>query len=149
MFITKKHLPRRTFLRGLGVTMALPLLDAMIPAGTALAQTAAGAEVARGIHLFPAWSRDESVDAGEDGNGLGVHADPQAARSVQEANDDHQRTGEQGRDRAAGSRAQSGHVAERCGAAQDPGSLGRQNDRPDGGRQDRTGDALPFARSRY
>jgi len=41
MFITKRHLPRRTFLKGAGVTMALPLLEAMIPAGTALAQTAA------------------------------------------------------------------------------------------------------------
>src|SRR5678816_3443174 len=43
MFITKRHLPRRTFLKGAGVTMALPLLEAMIPAGTALAQTAAAA----------------------------------------------------------------------------------------------------------
>ncbi len=41
MFITKKSLPRRTFLRGLGVTVALPLLEAMIPAATALARTAA------------------------------------------------------------------------------------------------------------
>jgi hypothetical protein len=32
MFITKKHLPRRTFLRGAGATLALPLLDAMVPA---------------------------------------------------------------------------------------------------------------------
>ena len=40
-FITKRALPRRTFLRGVGVTLALPLLDSMIPAGTALAQTAA------------------------------------------------------------------------------------------------------------
>ena len=40
MFMTKKHLPRRTFLRGLGATVALPLLDAMLPAGTALAATA-------------------------------------------------------------------------------------------------------------
>src|SRR6266542_1140890 len=40
-FITKRALPRRTFLRGMGVTLALPLLDSMIPAGTALAQTAA------------------------------------------------------------------------------------------------------------
>jgi hypothetical protein len=36
--ITKKHIPRRTFLRGMGVTMALPLLDSMIPAQTALAK---------------------------------------------------------------------------------------------------------------
>jgi hypothetical protein len=41
MFITKKHIPRRTFLRGAGVTLSLPLLDAMLPAATALAQTAA------------------------------------------------------------------------------------------------------------
>src|SRR6476661_6517871 len=41
MFITKKHMSRRTILRGAGATLALPLLDAMIPASTALAQTAA------------------------------------------------------------------------------------------------------------
>jgi uncharacterized protein DUF1552 len=41
MFLTKKHIPRRTFLRGAGVTLALPLLDAMIPARTLLAQTPA------------------------------------------------------------------------------------------------------------
>jgi hypothetical protein len=41
MFITKTALPRRTFLRGVGVTLALPLLDAMVPALTAMAKTAA------------------------------------------------------------------------------------------------------------
>lgn len=41
MIITKKALPRRTFLRGLGATFALPLLDAMIPAATAATKTAA------------------------------------------------------------------------------------------------------------
>jgi hypothetical protein len=40
-FVTKTALPRRTFLRGMGATLALPLLDAMVPAATALAQTAA------------------------------------------------------------------------------------------------------------
>ena len=40
-FITKKHLPRRTFLRGMGVTLALPLLDSMVPAQTPLAKTGA------------------------------------------------------------------------------------------------------------
>ncbi len=42
MFITKKHIPRRSFLRGTGVALALPLLEGMIPALTAQAQTAAG-----------------------------------------------------------------------------------------------------------
>ncbi len=41
MLITKKHISRRQLLRGAGTTLALPLLDAMIPASTALAQTAA------------------------------------------------------------------------------------------------------------
>ena len=41
MIITKKALPRRTFLKGMQATLALPLLDAMIPAATALAKTPA------------------------------------------------------------------------------------------------------------
>ncbi len=41
MYISKRHIARRTFLRGAGITLALPLLDSMIPAATLLAQTAA------------------------------------------------------------------------------------------------------------
>jgi hypothetical protein len=41
MFLTQKHLSRRTALKGLGVTVALPFLEAMVPARTALARTAA------------------------------------------------------------------------------------------------------------
>src|SRR3984885_13638665 len=41
MFLTKKHLSRRSVLRGMGVTMALPLLDSMVPAQTPLRKTAA------------------------------------------------------------------------------------------------------------
>ena len=41
MIISKKALPRRTFLRGMGATLALPLLDAMIPAATAATKTPA------------------------------------------------------------------------------------------------------------
>src|SRR5881409_1478197 len=40
MIITKKAMPRRTFLRGMGATLALPLLEAMVPAATPLAKTA-------------------------------------------------------------------------------------------------------------
>src|SRR5438046_10756896 len=53
MFITKKHLSRRTFLRGAGVAVGLPLLDAMIPAWTALAQTAARPTPHLGFIYFP------------------------------------------------------------------------------------------------
>jgi hypothetical protein len=53
MFITKTHLPRRTFLRGLGVTLALPLLDAMLPAQTLLKKTAAAASPRIGFVYVP------------------------------------------------------------------------------------------------
>ena len=51
--IFKKHLSRRTFLRGVGVTMSLPLLDAMVPARTALAQTAARARTRLALCFIP------------------------------------------------------------------------------------------------
>ncbi|HEX7138991.1 MAG TPA: hypothetical protein VF219_14135, partial [Vicinamibacterales bacterium] len=41
MFISKRYLSRRAVLKGMGVTVALPFLDAMAPAATALADTAA------------------------------------------------------------------------------------------------------------
>src|SRR5436190_7097137 len=47
MFISKKHISRRAVLKGMGVTMALPLLDAMVPARTLFAKTAAGAAAGR------------------------------------------------------------------------------------------------------
>src|SRR5215471_4038475 len=53
MFLTKKAIPRRTFLRGAGVTLALPLLESMVPAGTLLAQTpAAGTSKPRFVGVF-------------------------------------------------------------------------------------------------
>jgi hypothetical protein len=53
VFLTKKHLSRRTFLRGSGVAMALPFLDAMVPAATALAQTAAAPKTRVGFFYLP------------------------------------------------------------------------------------------------
>ena len=53
MFITRKHLSRRTVLRGIGCGVALPLLDAMVPAATALADTAAAAKPRLGFFYFP------------------------------------------------------------------------------------------------
>ncbi|MCE2542707.1 MAG: DUF1552 domain-containing protein [Acidobacteria bacterium] len=69
MFITQKFLPRRTVLRGMGATLALPLLDAMVPALSAASKTAAqpvrragfiyipnGAVIDEAAHGFDAWS---------------------------------------------------------------------------------------------
>ncbi len=53
MFITRRHLSRRTLIRGLAVSVSLPLLDAMIPAATALAQTAAARKPRFGFFYFP------------------------------------------------------------------------------------------------
>jgi Protein of unknown function (DUF1552) len=53
MFVTKKHLSRRTVLKGTGVALALPLLDAMIPAATALGQTAAVPKLRLGFFYLP------------------------------------------------------------------------------------------------
>jgi len=53
MFITKKHLARRTFLRGLGTALALPLLDAMVPALSATQRTAAAGARRLGFVYLP------------------------------------------------------------------------------------------------
>ena len=53
MFITKKHLDRRMFLRGAGAAVALPLLDSMVPAATAQSLTAAGERLRFGAVYVP------------------------------------------------------------------------------------------------
>jgi len=53
MFITRKSLARRTFLRSAGATLALPLLESMIPAATALARTAAAPQRRLGFVYIP------------------------------------------------------------------------------------------------
>src|SRR5262245_44367691 len=53
MLITKLALPRRTFLRGMGAALALPLLDAMVPALSAMQKSAAGAAPRLGFFYAP------------------------------------------------------------------------------------------------
>ncbi len=53
MFITRKHISRRTLLRGASASLALPFLDAMVPAATALANTAAASRPRLGFFYFP------------------------------------------------------------------------------------------------
>jgi hypothetical protein len=53
MYLTKKYLSRRSVLRAAGVSLSLPLLDAMIPAATALAQTAAAPKLRAGFFYLP------------------------------------------------------------------------------------------------
>jgi len=53
MFISKKHLSRRTFIRGAGITLALPFLESMVPAQTALQRTAASPKTRFGAIYIP------------------------------------------------------------------------------------------------
>src|SRR5215472_17051785 len=53
MFLTKKHLDRRTVLKAAGVSLGLPFLEAMVPASTALAQTAAVPKMRTGFFYLP------------------------------------------------------------------------------------------------
>src|SRR5690242_20099812 len=53
MIITRKFIPRRTFLRGMGLTLALPLLEAMVPAATPLVKTAANPVRRLGFVFMP------------------------------------------------------------------------------------------------
>ena len=53
MFITKKHISRRAVLKAAGVTLGLPFLEAMVPASTALAQTAAVPKLRTGFFYLP------------------------------------------------------------------------------------------------
>jgi hypothetical protein len=52
-YLTRKHLSRRTVLKAAGISLGLPLLDAMIPAATALAQTAAAPKLRAGFFYWP------------------------------------------------------------------------------------------------
>ena len=68
MFITKKHIPRRTFLRGAGVTLALPFLESMVPAFTGLAPQTAAVAIGPGQGITKDFSltRGDARSAGEE-----------------------------------------------------------------------------------
>jgi hypothetical protein len=70
MFITKKHLSRRTFLHGAGVTLALPFLEAMVPAQTPLARTAASPRAKFGFIYVPMGSIMKQWTPEKDGVGF-------------------------------------------------------------------------------
>ena len=61
MMISRKSLPRRTFLKGVGAALSLPLLDAMIPAATATVKTAAAPVKRLGFVFMPIALRSRLV----------------------------------------------------------------------------------------
>ncbi len=69
MYVRKKCLSRRALLRGAGAAVALPLLDAMVPASTAMAQTAAAAKSRLGFIYFPHGAIMDNTIFGPEMNG--------------------------------------------------------------------------------
>ena len=121
MFLTKKHLSRRTVLKGAGVTLALPLLDAMVPAATALAQTAASPKLRMGFFYIPHGAIMGNTSFGPEMDRwtpsgrrrrLQAQPDPEVARALQAIRHLVRQPAEPG---DGGRRAQpgAGHVAER------------------------------------
>jgi hypothetical protein len=68
MFIFKKHISRRTVLKGAGVTLALPFLEAMVPAATAQAQTAANPKLRAGFFYVPHGAVQHDTKFGPEGD---------------------------------------------------------------------------------
>ena len=92
MFLTKKHLSRRTVLKAAGVSLGLPFLDAMVPARYGARADGRRAEAARRV-LLPAARRDHvehrlrrrdgPLDTQRRRRGLQAEPDSRAARVVQ------------------------------------------------------------------
>ena len=99
MIITKKHLSRRTFLQGtFGAAVALPFLDAMVPALTAQSQTAAAAPFRFGVIYMPCGVYPETWHPTHGRRELRVQAGDAAGRAVpRSARDDQQAEGAVGR----------------------------------------------------
>ena len=85
MFLTKKHIPRRTVLRGAGAMLALPLLDAMVPAATAWRRRPR-APKPRFVGLLRAARHGPGLLGAGDGRraGRGTPVQLEAARAVRE-----------------------------------------------------------------
>jgi hypothetical protein len=68
MFIFKKHISRRTVLKGAGVSLDLPFLEAMVPAATAQAQTAANPKLRAGFFYIPHGAVQHDTKFGPEGD---------------------------------------------------------------------------------
>ena len=102
MIIAKKAVPRRTMLRGIGATLALPLLDGMVPALTALSKTAAKPIARFGTVYVPNGIIMAGWTPETEGAGFEFTPDAEAARGAPQA--------ASGAERA---RQHRGHVAHR------------------------------------
>ena len=133
MFITRKHLPRRTFLKGVGVTMALPLLDSMVPARTLLAQTAAKPVSRLGFVYVPHGAIMDKWTPATEGAGFEFTPILKPLEAHRELRERGQRPRPQGRGLDRRALAEPDDVAERRASEGDAGGrrLRRHHGRPD------------------
>ena len=144
MFITKKHLSRRTSFAVQVWPSDCRSSTPWFPRGPCSHRR--GAEASYGLHVSAARRDHGALDAGRRRHELRAVADPPAVRAVQKAVDDRQRAREQAGHCAAGPCAQPGHVAQLCHSGAEPGAAWRCDDRSDGGRADRPGHAAAITR---
>ena len=114
MFISKKHIPRRTVLKGVGATIALPLLEAMIPAATAWPRHSRR-EDAEALCLCGLPARRDHGSLVAEGNRHELHhvADPAAAGAVPQASDHRLRPAQQARGNARAPRLHRARLVDR------------------------------------
>ena len=82
MFITKKHLSRRTVLRGVGASVALPLLDSMVARADAADGHGCAPKTRFAAFYVPHGATMDKWTPASRGHRLRVHGDPEAARAV-------------------------------------------------------------------
>ena len=148
MFITKKHIPRRTFLRGIGAAVALPLLDSMIPASTVLAQTAASPKLRMGFIYFPHGAIMDQWTPKTDGKDFQISPILQPLEPYQEAVDDCERAGQQAGNLASRACVESGNLAQLRIASQDAGAICGNHRRPTRGPTSGAGHTVSVTRGR-
>ena len=155
MFITKKHLSRRTLLRGAGAAIALPLLDSMIPARTALAQTAATPKSRLGCIYIPHGATMDKWTPAAEGTKFEFSEILRAARAVPRPALHRERARAQagravdrrGHGRRRESRARGRGVLERRASRQRRPRVRRPHGRPARGGRHRSGHAAAVRRA--
>ena len=150
MYLFKKHISRRTVLKGVGATIALPLLDAMNPAATAWAQTPAGSTPKRFAFVgFPHGAIMDRWSPAQTGANYEMSPILAAAGAVPPAPDDRLGVAQQAGRNARAARLYRDDVAElREAVGPRRGRSGRRRQRrPVGGAAHRSGHAAAVARA--
>ena len=150
MFITKKHLSRRTFLRGLECAVGLPLLDAMIPARYGFGANCGETDASNGLRVFPTRLCDGQVVAQR--VRLEIRAslsNPQASGTVQGPVDHRQRPEKQTGREHIGACDDCRNVVDVHDSGRQPDGADRSERGPVSRPEDRPGYALSVAGTFY